>query len=108
MVEYRLNYPDENNNVQSIYLSPNEIQKMMDGSTAIEVTITRRSLSTTKQPFSIVMTGGFEYNSVSVKQDLDPEFSKNKSPSILSSIKSSNGNFTELEEILFWLVCCCL
>ena len=81
---------------------------MMGGSTVIEVTITRRSLSTTKQPFSIVVTGGFEYNSVSVKQELDPEFSKTKNPSILSSIKSSSSDWSEYEEMLFWLLCCCL
>lgn len=107
-LECRLNNPDDINNVQVINLSPTEIQKMMQNSTLLEVKITRRSLSTSKQPFSIVITGGFEYNSVLIKTELDTNTTINYNKSFFSKLLGSSSELSDFEEAVAMLICCCL
>lgn len=64
MIEYRLDGPDDYNNVQVISLSATDVQTMVKQSTKLLVTVTRRSLSTSMQPVSVVVTGGFDFDSV--------------------------------------------
>lgn len=69
MIEYRLDGPDDYNNVQVISLSATDVQTMVKQSTKLLVTVTRRSLSTSMQPVSVVVTGGFDFDSVVVNDD---------------------------------------
>ena len=61
--------PDDYNNVQVISLNAADVQSMAKKSNKFQVKVTRRSLSTSMQPVSIVVTGGFDWDSVVVNDD---------------------------------------
>ncbi|CBK21446.2 uncharacterized protein [Blastocystis hominis] len=64
-----LDGPDDYNNVQVILLDSETVESMTKESNKIQVKVTRRSLSTSMQPVSIVVTGGFDWSSVVVNDD---------------------------------------
>ena len=68
-IEHRLDGPDDYNNVQVILLDSETVESMTKESNKIQVKVTRRSLSTSIQPVSIVVTGGFDWSSVVVNDD---------------------------------------
>ena len=68
-IEHRLDGPDDYNNVQVILLDSETVKSMTKESNKIQVKVTRRSLSTSMQPVSIVVTGGFDWSSVVVNDD---------------------------------------
>ena len=61
--------PDDYNNVQVISLDAESVASMTKQSNKIIVSVTRRSLTTSMQPVSIVVTGGFDWSSVVVNDD---------------------------------------
>lgn len=61
--------PDDDNNVQVISLTPEDVQTLVQQSTTLRVKVTRRSLSTMSQPVSIVVTGSFDFDAVEVNDD---------------------------------------
>ena len=61
--------PDDYNNVQVISLDAERVASMTKQSNKIIVSVTRRSLTTSMQPVSIVVTGGFDWSSVVVNDD---------------------------------------
>ena len=61
--------PDDYNNVQVISLDAESVASMTQQSNKIIVKVTRRSLTTSMQPVSIVVTGGFDWSSVVVNDD---------------------------------------
>lgn len=68
-IEHRLDGPDDYNNVQVILLDSETVESMTKESNKIQVKVTRRSLSTSMQPVSIVVTGGFDWSSVVVNDN---------------------------------------
>lgn len=68
-IDSRLDVPDDDNNVQVISLSAEDVRTLVQISTTLRVKITRRSLSTLAQPVSIVVTGAFDFDSVVVNDD---------------------------------------
>ena len=58
--------PDDYNNVQVISLDAERVASMTKRSNKIIVSVTRRSLTTSMQPVSIVVTGGFDWSAVVV------------------------------------------
>ena len=61
--------PDDYNNVQVISLDAERVASMTQQSNKIIVSVTRRSLTTSMQPVSIVVTGGFDWSAVVVNDD---------------------------------------
>lgn len=61
--------PDDYNNVQVISLDAESVASMTQQSNKIIVSVTRRSLTTSMQPVSIVVTGGFDWSAVVVNDD---------------------------------------
>ena len=61
--------PDDYNNVQVISLDAERVASMTKQSNKIIVSVTRRSLTTSMQPVSIVVTGGFDWSAVVVNDD---------------------------------------
>lgn len=61
--------PDDYNNVQVISLDAERVESVTEESDKLIVSVTRRSLSTSMQPVSIVVTGGFDWSSVVVNDD---------------------------------------
>ena len=61
--------PDDYNNVQVISLDAESVASMTKQSNKIIVSVTRRSLTTSMQPVSIVVTGGFDWSAVVVNDD---------------------------------------
>lgn len=61
--------PDDYNNVQVISLDAERVASMTKRSNKIIVSVTRRSLTTSMQPVSIVVTGGFDWSAVVVNDD---------------------------------------
>ena len=72
----RLNEPDHYNNVEVISLSKSTLQKVCPSSGNCEATveIKRYSLSTKYQPVSVVITGEFVFDSVSVNDDTSKNY----------------------------------
>ena len=68
-IESRLDGPDDYNNVQVISLDAERVASMTQQSNKIIVSVTRRSLTTSMQPVSIVVTGGFDWSAVVVNDD---------------------------------------
>lgn len=68
-IESRSDGPDDYNNVQVISLDAESVASMTKQSNKIIVKVTRRSLTTSMQPVSIVVTGGFDWSSVVVNDD---------------------------------------
>lgn len=64
-----LDGPDDYNNVQVISLDAERVASMTQRSNKIIVSVTRRSLTTSMQPVSIVVTGGFDWSAVVVNDD---------------------------------------
>lgn len=58
--------PDDYNNVQVISLDAERVESVTEESDKLIVSVTRRSLTTSMQPVSIVVTGGFDWSSVVV------------------------------------------
>lgn len=64
-------------------------------------------MSTTTQTFSAVITGGFEYDSVSTNQQIDKNNSEKPATSFLSYVLGSSYQITEFQESVFYIVVCC-
>ena len=73
----RLNEPDHYNNVEVISLSEDILEKtcLEQNSCVVTVEIKRYSLSTKYQPVSVVITGEFVFDSVSVNDDTSNNYS---------------------------------
>lgn len=61
--------PDDYNNVQVISLDAERVESVTEESDKLIVSVTRRSLTTSMQPVSIVVTGGFDWSAVVVNDD---------------------------------------
>ena len=72
----RLNEPDHYNNVEVISLSEDILEKtcLEQNSCVVTVEIKRYSLSTKYQPVSVVITGEFVFDSVSVNDDTSKNY----------------------------------